>query len=357
MSGAQASQESTGVRSPEHPDRPWDYVIIAGNGGSGSKRLLHLLDQSPRTHCRNEPYNNLTSPFRAIREFPRGWAIPPGEERLLEEGWDAAVAWSAARQGDRDFLPPPRKHHLHEAVRAAGLLKPLASRTLRRWMGLLTPALGQEEWELPRWAGSRERLSGAIPVLKFNQSSGLIAWVLANRPRVKVVHIVRHPAGCLNSWRKRHLAQHPTDFVFENNRERLRSVAAIDPEAARQFGDIESLSLEASELVFWRYAALAIHRAVPDPGQYELVLDEDVVADGPDVARRIYDACGIPFEEPVEAYVRDHAENWAKKSCPWKTMIPETDHALVEGLLEDTEMADWWNPEQVVSRIDYTWQT
>ncbi len=338
-------------------ERQWDYVIIVGNGGSGSKRLLHIFDQSSHTHCRNEPYNNLTSPFKAIREFPRGWAIPPSEVDILEQGWDDAVKWTHERMGDRDFLPPPQKNHLYEGIRSTGLMKPLASRTMRKMMGILSPSLKKEEWPLPWWAGSKSRLEDAFLILKFNQSSGLIRWVLENRPRVKVIHIVRHPAGCLNSWRIRHLASHPEDFVYQNNLNRLRSVAEIDPEAREQFGDIDRLSNAEAELLFWRYAALVVHRAGVGKEQYELVLDEQVVQDGVTTSKQLYDISGLEWEPKVAQYVESHAKNWKEKSCSWDSMLPEEDHEMIQQLLSGTEMEEWWQPEQVVSRIDYTWQS
>ncbi len=359
-SSATSSELSPSVISDGSTREGWDYVLICSNGSSGGKRLLSTLDHSPHTHCRNEPYNNQGSPFRPLREFPRGWVLASGQEADLERDWDRAVAWTAARQGDRDFMPSPPKAHDRGLARSLGLLNVLASRRARRLLSTLSPALAGDEWPLPWWAGNRETFRQARLVMKFNQSPALVRWVLENRPRVKVVHLVRHPAGCLNSWHRRHLANNPDHFVLKNNLHRLRVVAEVDAAAAGAFGDIDRMTLEnggldGSELLYWWYAVTTVHRSGEGRRQYTLIRDEDMLLDAAGTARRLYEACGLEWTGPVDKYVESRAQNWARSSAIWTELVPETIQLKVRNLLEGSEIESFWESDQRVSRVDYSW--
>jgi hypothetical protein len=334
----------------------WDYVMIVGNGGSGTKRLLRIFDQSRQTHCRNEPYNNRQSPFEHLRTVPRGWILRPDDLALMEESWDAAVEWTRERMGDRDWMPSPSKDHFHPTAERFGLPPLLSSRRIRSVLRLIAPALRREEWLLPRWAGNRAALRRALLVMKFNQSPGFARWVLLKRSRVKVIHIVRHPAACLHSWRKRHLAERSHKEVEQNNLRRLEAVAEFDPSWAPRLGDLRRLSAEESELLFWLYGTLTTHAAGLGRDPYERVLDEEIALHPVATARRLYAACGLTWTDHVEAWLEERAENWRSRTHPWQHHVSSRDHPLIERLLADGELRTWWKTDQSVSDIDYTWK-
>ena len=78
---------------------PKRYVLITGQGRSGTNWLLEILDQSRQTHCRNEPNGCAGS---ALSALPLGQMSCPEQEAKLESAWDAAIIRASSRSfGDR----------------------------------------------------------------------------------------------------------------------------------------------------------------------------------------------------------------------------------------------------------------
>jgi hypothetical protein len=151
--------------------------------------------------------------------------------------------------GELDHRVDVPKHHVYEfarRVRAQRLVGPRG----RALLGRIAPSLRGAEWRLPRWLGSRRALREARPVLKLVQVPAWGTWVLRNRPGTRVLHIVRRPAGFLNSWRNRYLDEHERAVVTLANRQRLRAVVAVDPKWAERLGPIEHV-LEGSAMQDW----------------------------------------------------------------------------------------------------------
>ena len=349
-----APHARTAIPGADEPSEPSCAMIVA-SGGSGSKRLLRILDQNAKTHCRNEPYNLANSPFRQLRTFPRAWVVTRDDEKVLEAQWDAAVRWTAVRMGARDCLPPPPKEHLYSLARRLGLLRAVSSRTIRKQMGFFMPGLSEEEWLLPRWLGDRTRIDQSLLVMKFNQSPGFGKWILANRKDVKVLQLVRHPAARFNSWRIRHLSRVDSELVRQRNAARLRAIRDADESWARRFGEIDQLSAEESELLFWVYETETIYRAGKGQPQYELTLDEQVVEDPMVVAKRLYRSLGLSWSGRTEEWVRAKAPHWRERATPWRDLLPARSVESVEKILDGSELRQLWDHDQLVSRIDYDW--
>lgn len=328
-------------------------VLVFGFGKSGTKRLLRILDLSPETHCRNEPYNHRGSPWQELRKLPRGTILEAGDGPLLDAEWDAALDWCRERMGERDRLPPPPKRHLYAAARRLGGLHLLGSRTVRNAAGRLLPAYGHDEWLLPRWAGNRSCLARARLVLKINQSPAFAAWVLRHRPSQTVLHIVRHPGAVLHSWSKRLLELEDPEQVRRDSIARLALIARTAPGWAERFGPLESLCVEEAELLFWLYVAEVTHEAGRGQDQYHLVHDEDVFEDPERVARRVYAACGLAFGEAVEEELAARAPEWRACAAPWRELVEARHHAMVERILERSSLRERWSDDQIVSGIDY----
>ena len=329
--------------------------MIMANGGSGSKRFLRILDQSPQTHCRGEPYNLSSSPFAEIRTFPLSWVVTDDDENMLEARWDDAVRWSAVRMGDRDRLPPPPKEHLHPLARRLGLLRAVSSRTIRTNMGRVLRGFSKDEWLLPRWLGDRDRVERALLIMKFNQAPGIGKWILANRRDVKILHLVRHPAARLASWRVRHLSKNDPELVRQRNAARLEAIRSLDESWAPRFGDIDGLSVEESELFYWLFESETLYGAGKDEPQYLLTTDEQVIDDPVSVAERLYETLGLGWPAQAAEWVRGKAPHWQDRTAPWRELLPSSSIETVEKILDASVIKEWWAPDQVVSRIDYDW--
>ena len=338
---------------PDVEARRWDCALIFGYGKSGTKRLLRVFDFSSKTHCHNEPYNLAGSPGQRLRTLPRGYIIRPEDETVMAAEWDSAVAWCSQRMGDRDNLPPPPKDHYYALARHFGASDLLASRTARRITGFFVPALRRDEWLLPRWVGNRAALTRALTVLKINQSPGFAVWVLQNRLRQKAVHIVRHPAAVLHSWTMRLLQLNKNDSVREDNINRLRFIAKADASWARRFHEPDEMSVEEAEMWFWCYVTETTHHAGKGLKAYHLVLDEQLLAEPIDVARAIYRECDLEWEAAVEKALLSNAREWRECVAPWRDLIAREQVEMIEKILDNSPLKEFWVEDQLVSNIEY----
>ena len=182
----------------------------------------------------------------------------------------------------------------------------------------------------------------ALLVLKQNKTPAWVAWVLRNRPDSVLCHVVRHPGGYLNAWRGRFQCLHGTDMLTRQNQERLRYVADAAPEWEHRFGDIDRMSGAEAELWFWRYSCEVIHRASSGSSRYHLIRDEDVVRDPFGQARSLYEECGLPWNERIEAWIEAMREEWRQRSEPWRRLLRPEDIELVERVLDGSLMQSWW---------------
>ena len=279
--------------------------------------------------------------------------MTPADEGDLANQWDAAVEWSAARYSINDLLPPPPKSHLYSLPRALRLWRILRSRLARRALGSVFPAFRGEEWQLPRWLGDRTALRDARLVLKQNQVPAWAAWNLRHRPNATVIHVVRHPGGFLRAWQQRYLARRDASEMVEAGRARLRRIAKIEPEWAERFGNLDVMTVEETELWFWRYTCETIHGSGANNSRYLLVKDEDLVDDPTDSARRMFDMCELPWNERVEAWIAEQGESWRGEIRPWQHLHNSRLVSMVERVLQDSPLRDWWAPSQGVSSCTY----
>lgn len=320
-------------------ERAYDYILIVGHGRSGTNWLLRLLDLSPHTHCRNEPNEIADSP---LEQLPSAW-LKRERQPELEAGWDDAVRWASTRMGERDHRVSGTKGHVHNLSRRLGLPCVVERRKLRSLVGLVLPSLRSSEWLMPSWLGSRRALEQAVPVLKLVQVPGWAAWVLMNRPRARVFHIVRHPGGFLNSWRNRYLVSRDRDEVATVNRERLREVIEADPAWATRCGAIDRMSVEESELWYWAYACETIHESGAGSPMYELIIYEKLAADPVDVVKLVYGLCGLSWNDAIEVLTRKRTAGSKDIAHAWHHNLSAECRDSAARILQGSMMQDWWD--------------
>jgi len=332
------SQQQTRQRDTDNlwaPSRQTP-IIVFGQGRSGTNWLLNLLDLDPTTHCRSEP-NELGGPGWV--SLSNGWVRGLDEDRLAEH-WDAAVNEASRRIGARDHPIPVNKRHLTMAQRMGSdrLMKGGRLRHLASWMH---PRLGQAEWDVPRWQA--RDLNQARPVLKLNAVPGWASWVIGNRPDTRVVHIVRHPGGFLNSYCHRWLAHQSRPRVAETNRRRLRMIAETEPGWDAIFGDIDTMGAEEAELWFWRYACETIHEAGQAHRHYHLVLYEDVANQPIPTIRQLFARCGLDWDIHVEQAVSHSGFGANRIASSWRDRLSSAQWQLVQKVLENSPLRHWWD--------------
>ncbi len=329
---------------------PRGYAIITGNGRSGTNWLETILDASPLTHCRSEPYGIPTSPFNHVPQIWKTGATVNDMEGL----WDDIVAWSSSRigQGDHAFKNP--KRYVYPLARMIGITKLIAHSKSRRAIGLVQPSLRKGEWPMPWWIGNQRRLEQSYPIFKINLDQRIVAWLLENRPQARILHIIRHPCGRLNSWLTRYVAGRGSDEILSVRRERLRKIGEAEPDWKVKFGNIETMSLVESEVWFWRYVNESAHAVGRNyPGYLRLVYEE-LVEDPLANARKAYEFCGLPWDRQVETIVSRglDASIWGKLSdAPasiarsWRTKLLPEHIRTVENIVHDSPIMAWWAKE------------
>jgi Sulfotransferase family len=315
-----------------------DYATIVGQGRSGTNWLLDLLDLSPQTHCRNEA-NELAASLLAKLPSP---TVRSHFEKDFGERWDRAIALSAVRLGMRDRIGAHPKDHLYEPVRQLGGATLLSKRKFRQLLSLTAPNLGESEWPVPGWLATRKNLEQAFLVLKLNQVPAWAEWLLLNRPKALVVHIVRHPGGFLHSWRNRYLAACDPEAVKKANYERLQQIVNSDSGWGDRFGNLEAMSVAEMELWYWCYATETIHKAGYKRDNYLEIVYENLVRAPLETAQQLYEKCHLPWTVEIEKKVTQSASGSNAIATAWRNKLtPKTIH-LVERIVNNSLMSQWW---------------
>lgn len=326
-----------------------DYALIVGSGRSGTSWLLDLFDLSDQTLCRNEPYRCTGSPL-AEMAVERLVERPSGG--ILESRWDDAVRWTCTHIGERDRPIAVGKWFLWPVSRYLGLYRAIRGPKLRRYASAVIPSLGRGEWKVPWLVGSQARLQRAKSILKLVGPPGWTTFVLRRRPNIPVFHIIRHPGGFLNSWAQRYVRGRDVPDILEQNRRRLVSIVEADPQWSARFTDIDSMSLEETELWCWLYANETIYTAGTGKRSYHRVIYESLTANPVAIMRECYASFGIEWTERVEARVRRSGRQSQSIASAWRKGLRDDQIVTVERVLEQSEMKAWWDRPAELSLAD-----
>jgi hypothetical protein len=328
-----------------------DPVFVAGFGRSGTNWLLNLLDLHEATHCRNEPDVLATSQFKRLPSPER----PVAAESEFAALWDVAVQWACQRYGERDRMPRRHKSYLRDRGIQLGVWRLLEKHKARALLSVTSPSLRQAEWTIPWWLDTTDALSRARHVLKLNDRHCWFAWVMAHRPAARVLHLVRHPGGVLQSWRSRWLAKNDPQFVRAECLARLARISQVSPAWAARFGELEELDTAAAELWYWRYSTEAMWRSGAQRPGYKRLLYEDLVNDPVTELRDVYAFCGLSWDAGIEREIDPRQELPAERSrwyervsvdpsaaSEWRARTSAADHALIARVLEGSPLQHWW---------------
>lgn len=338
------------MRIDSLPSKLPGYAVITGNGRSGTNWLETILHASPVTHCRSEPYGIPASPFNKIPQVWKAGNTAPDMARL----WDEIVLWSRSRigRGDHAFTSP--KRYVHRLAEKSGIARLIAHSKSRRVMAFMQPSLRQGEWLMPWWIGSQQRLELAYPVFKINLDHRMVSWILMHRPQARILHIIRHPCGRLNSWLSRYVAGRKIDDIVAVRKDRLRKIGEAEPDWRAKFGDIEALSLVECEVWFWRYLNESVYAAGHDHPGYLRLVYEDLVEAPLAHARKAYAFCGLPWDAHVEAIVTRGVEASSRGKLSgtpasiaraWKTSLSPEHIRTVETIVRDSPIMAWWTKD------------
>ena len=321
------------------------YALLIGQGRSGTNYLLSLLDQSARTHCRNEPDQLDRSALSRLKDF----RFFVDDERALAALFDGAIEGAARRMGPRDhrvtvpnaWLVPGREQlgyfYLRQRIRL-----------VERLIHFRKPMDGKEH-EFPSWMVDRTALARSFHVFKLNAAMGYGAWALRARAGARLIQIVRHPGGFAKSWFQRWVKGEGDQQRGRGNadrlqdEDRLREVAQRDARWAALFGDINRLERFEGELWWWRYVNETLHAAGNARANYHCVLYEDLTRAPEETCRRVFDFCGLEWTGEIAARVRGLSGGAEKIARAWKDELDPAHVAIVERVLSGSPMEHWWS--------------
>jgi hypothetical protein len=321
-------------------------ALLIGQGRSGTNFLLSLLDQSPATHCRNEPDQLDGSALAALAPF----RFFVDDEPRLASLFDAALRRAALCVGPRDHMAEVEKDWIKRGRRRLGYFwLRQRYRAVERLLHGRKPMDGAER-PFPSWMVHAAALERSFHVFKLNAAVGLGAWAMRERADLRVLHIVRHPGGFARSWLERWVRGKGGQDRGRGNadrwrdEERLREAARRDPRWASLFGDVDAMDRSEGELWWWRYVNETLHAAGRAQAGYRLVLYEDLARDPERICREVFATCGLAWDPAIAQRVRTVARGAEALARAWKDELEPAMVARVEKVLHGSLLEHWWSP-------------
>lgn len=280
------------------------HVIVAGHGRSGTNLVLDLFDCHRNTFCRNEPNELAGTGFAGLGDTffsDTGFAAQAPD---FQTRWQEAIHQTIRSCGARDRFGVD-KAYFRSPLRAR-VGQQIMSRTRLRARFLSSPA-GQppEEWPCPGFYYDAAAQARALPVLKMLLTP---AWILQAHdrfPSQHVVHVVRPPAGFIQSWWSRYVTGigGGPEKVFADNLPSLQRILAHFGRGDEMPAVYSERNLLTSELWRWRYMNEVVLSALQGDPRYLLAPYRDVMQDRLGWAERLYDFAGLEMDDSVRAQV------------------------------------------------------
>lgn len=307
-------------------------VLLAGTGRSGTTWLAKLLDASPVTWLRHEP------------DSPRNFAwfrdLPSRIERDAGPGlaplWEAGLA-AAERHHSHLLSPPPdfEKHFLRLPVwRGLRLIDGVRRRLAPQAAPLRIPGLLFRD--------------APVTVVKSVVSNLRLAWLHDQFPELRIVLLVRHPGGYVNSW----LTGSQRGF---GSRERLFPVVLPFPRAEqeRYAEAFEHGSDLERELVYWIVANETPLLELAGSGRFRVVVYEELCRRPAEVMDELLAWLGLPFDEGIRRFIdastSRHSDGYydvfkdpAKVAEKWRDELSAEQVATVGHYLQGCELSALW---------------
>lgn len=338
------------------------YILIVGNGRSGTNWLLDILDASRLTFCRSEPDGIYSSPMRKIHDLEFKEQVHDSD--AFGNHWDVMVEWTRLHIGIRDHQITTPKKYIHPVSLKLGLARWPNRPKIRKLLSFIMPELRQEEILMPWWIGDRYKLTQAIPVFKIDLDPWLVSWILQHRSQTTMLHIVRHPGGILNStlerfWNK--CSPEKATKELEINRNKLRTILKYEAEWADRFGNIDKMNYAETVLWLWCYKNERLFHIGKDCPNYMHIVYEKLTQDPVNYAKTIYQFCKLPWNPSVEDLIRAGTKEsvWEKLSSTptvvaeaWKAKLSQEYQTLTKRVLSDSFMENWWNKSNISQSVE-----
>ena len=324
-------------------------ALIAGHGRSGTNWLLDILDISSTTFCANER-NEISQSLMSELPDP---SINYGQYAGLEGVWDWVVNETKQRFGERDPVSQS-KDFLYSGLRGKLLYLIRKKRRLRALMSIFNDRLSGPEWLAPQFLVKQNELDEALLILKINQCPALACWLLTYfAEQAVVIHILRHPGGVLNSWRRRFLDNKNELVVRINNRNRLKLIMELDNKITINTRNkmIDHLNndrnnVSCSELLYWLYANEKIYDSGNKRPNYILINYDALAKDPQSITKKVYSFLDLKLDAYVMERISQEAKNSSDIATKWQETLSPADRVMVERVLEGSLFEKMWSQEE-----------
>lgn len=320
---------------------PPKTVLVAGVGRSGTSWLGKILDSSPQVFYKPQPDDVNRYPW--FRDIPSRLDPTPELDRFREPFARALhqTFWShsAYLQARPDF----HKEFLHIAAWRSLNFGLRAWRKLGRGRAPIV--------RIPRWM-FRGDPDNVTFVMKSVVSNMRLAWIHRHFPQIKIILIIRHPGGYLNS-----VFRGARDHGLRNIGTRNRLEGVVLPFRHREhqkYADVVKNGSESErELIYWIVANEVPILELADLPVLKLVVYEDLCARPIEVAREVLDFAGIPFGDGTARFLRDSTErddsgyyavykDPARAAVKWRDELSENEISSVERYLHHSTLRSLW---------------
>lgn len=199
------------------------------------------------------------------------------------------------------------------------------------------------EWRVPLWMIDEKQLDESLPIFKINNAPGLGIWALRHRPQMRLLHLVRHPGGMLNSWTKRYLSQADSEYVLQHNRDRLKRIIQLAPQWQPRFGDIDAMDLKEAELWYWRYANETLYVEGQQHDQCHTIAYEQLTREPLACARQAFDFVGLAWSPRIEQSVVAMSKDSPQIAKAWHSRLTAEQIDMVHRVLDGSPLQQLWN--------------
>lgn len=272
---------------------PRNTVLIAGTGRSGTSWLGKIFDSSPAVFYKPQPDDRNRYPW--FRDIPSRLDPTPEFDHFREPFAQALTQTFWSTSADLQPRPDFPKHFLRRRPWNSLVFAIRAWRKITRGRAPIVT--------IPRWMFRREPSSVTL-VVKSVISNLRLAWIHRHFPDIKIILLVRHPGGYVNSIFR---GARDHGWTDAGKKHRLAGTVLPFPRIEHlQYADaIENGSDFERELIYWIVANEAPILALGDSPSLKLVVYEELCARPLDVAAELFGFAGIRFGESTRRFLQE----------------------------------------------------
>ncbi|WP_081623682.1 MULTISPECIES: sulfotransferase [unclassified Thioalkalivibrio] len=312
-------------------------IVVVGSGRSGTTFLAKLLDSHPRVLYRHEPDWALVD--RSIPFLPG----PDDRERCLRQAGEYLRRLENVRalkvSGKEPFF---RKSYRSSPREAAYRLNVAAARLLDR-VGIA------QKRDTVRDMVGRGAPDNVVTVIKSVNSVARAPLFADALPRVRLVHIVRHPAGVIASRLR------GADRGLMDSRVYINSLfdAGYADQWAWQREEVKSWPIEKQLAFEWMVVNEFVYRSLETHEAYMCVTHEALSRSTEAETRKIFAHAGLDWNEQTAGFVQSLTSRCGQSGYFDVQRAPETQ--IAKWREELTEQQVSWIEEVVTPSLVGKW--